>query len=109
MRPHDDSRGAFCSGGLDDTGRRISIPDEDLRLDAGGADPIHQGRRVGLTSRPDLVEALGKEPAGKAEATQIDAVDDQERDPCLNGKADRDPFRRGRDRSELGAEDDRTR
>jgi hypothetical protein len=108
VRPDDDARRTLRASSLDDAGRRIALPDEDVRADALGADPCHDRCRVVLACSARLIDPLPKPAPWQPQSTGVDRMDDHERDLSLEGHPDRDAFRGERYGTEVGRQDDRS-
>jgi hypothetical protein len=108
VRADDDARRALRTSGLDDAGRRVALPDEDMRMDALRADPLHDRRRVMLARSASLIDPLPKAASGQAQPARVDDVNDDERDLSLESHLDGDPFRGEGNGAEVGRKYDRS-
>jgi hypothetical protein len=87
---------------------QVALPDEDVRVDALRADPLHDRLRVGLARCASLIDPLTKAATRQPQPARVDHVDDDERDVSIEGHPDRDPFRIEGDGAEVGRKDDRS-
>ena len=108
MGADDDPRCTLGARRFEDAGRRIALPHEDLRSNAGGPDPPADLVRVVLTGGPSLVDPFAEPPTGQPQPAGVDRVDDHKRDAGLERHPDRDALGRGRDGAELGRKHDRS-